>query len=223
MTSLIYLAFTVQLASAASHSLRYIFTAVTPGINLPEFTVVGLVDGGQFVYYDSNIRKFIPKTDWIEKNEDKECWEAETQDHLRVQEIFKANLATGMMRFNHTEGVHTVQAMYGCFFPKAVMISWQKNGQDLEEDAELRELLPNQDGTFQKRSILTVSPEELNKHNYTCVIQHSSLEKEMVLPVTDHRVLPQDGESVGIIVHAGVAVLLLVMTGCVGVFIWKKM
>ncbi|KAL7839155.1 hypothetical protein SRHO_G00258130 [Serrasalmus rhombeus] len=324
--SLIYLAFTVQLASAASHSLRYIFTAVTPGINFPEFTVVGLVDGGQFVYYDSNIKKFIPKTDWIEKNEDKECWDAETQDHLRVQEIFKANLATGMMRFNHTKGVHTVQAMYGCeliddgtkrgyhqesydgedfisldmntltwtaantkafttkqkwdsdvsrtnrwknyleneciewlqkyveygrstlerkvspevflfqknssspvvchatgFFPKAVMISWQKNGEDLEEDAELRELLPNQDGTFQKRSILTVSSEELNKHNYTCVIQHSSLEKEMVLPVTDHRVLPRDGESVGIIVHAGVAVLLLVMIGCVGVFIWKKM
>uniref|UniRef100_A0AAR2K0K3 Immunoglobulin C1-set domain-containing protein n=1 Tax=Pygocentrus nattereri TaxID=42514 RepID=A0AAR2K0K3_PYGNA len=46
------------------------------------------------------------------------------------------------------------------FFPKAVMISWQKNGEDLHEDVELRETLPNQDGTFQKRSVLTVSPEE---------------------------------------------------------------
>uniref|UniRef100_A0A3B4E9L0 Ig-like domain-containing protein n=1 Tax=Pygocentrus nattereri TaxID=42514 RepID=A0A3B4E9L0_PYGNA len=73
------------------------------------------------------------------------------------------------------------------FFPKAVNISWQKNGEALNEGVELRETLPNQDGTFQKRSILTVSPEELTKNNYTCIIQHSSLEKEIpaipVLPV----------------------------------------
>ncbi|XP_036455158.1 class I histocompatibility antigen, F10 alpha chain-like isoform X2 [Colossoma macropomum] len=80
------------------------------------------------------------------------------------------------------------------FFPKAVMISWQKNGEDLHEDVELRETLPNQDGTFQRRSVLTVSPEELNKHNYTCIIQHSSLEEEMVLHVSDLRVLSGGGE-----------------------------
>ncbi|KAL7827678.1 hypothetical protein SRHO_G00333960 [Serrasalmus rhombeus] len=45
------------------------------------------------------------------------------------------------------------------------------------------------DGTFQKRSVLTVSPEELNRHNYTCIIQHSSLEEEMVLQVSDNGVL----------------------------------
>ncbi|KAI4896299.1 hypothetical protein NFI96_027928 [Prochilodus magdalenae] len=38
------------------------------------------------------------------------------------------------------------------FFPKAVMISWKKNGEDLYEGVELRETLPNQDGTFQRRS-----------------------------------------------------------------------
>ncbi|KAF7687720.1 hypothetical protein HF521_014948 [Silurus meridionalis] len=51
------------------------------------------------------------------------------------------------------------------------------------EDVELREMLPNQDGSFQKRSILKVSAEKLQKHNYTCVIEHSSMEKEMVLEV----------------------------------------
>uniref|UniRef100_A0A8B9GTJ1 Major histocompatibility complex class I UBA n=1 Tax=Astyanax mexicanus TaxID=7994 RepID=A0A8B9GTJ1_ASTMX len=63
------------------------------------------------------------------------------------------------------------------FFPKAVMISWQKNEEDLNEGVELRETVPNQDGSFQKRSILTVSPEELKNNQYTCVVQHSSLEK----------------------------------------------
>ncbi|KAB5528266.1 hypothetical protein PHYPO_G00138310 [Pangasianodon hypophthalmus] len=75
------------------------------------------------------------------------------------------------------------------FFPKAVTISWQKDGEEVQEDVELRETLPNQDGSFQKRSILTVPAEELQKHTYTCVIQHSSLEKELVLPVSERRIL----------------------------------
>ncbi|XP_036455154.1 RLA class I histocompatibility antigen, alpha chain 11/11-like [Colossoma macropomum] len=103
------------------------------------------------------------------------------------------------------------------FFPKAVMISWQKNGEDLHEDVELRETLPNQDGTFQKRSVLTASPEELNKHSYTCIIQHSSLEKEMVLPVINHSV--SGGVSLGIIIAAVATVLIIIS---VGVFVWMK-
>ncbi|KAL7886736.1 hypothetical protein AOLI_G00044570 [Acnodon oligacanthus] len=86
------------------------------------------------------------------------------------------------------------------------MISWQKNGEDLHEDVELRETLPNQDRTFQKRSVLTVSPEELNKHNYTDIIQHSSLEKEVVLLVYDLR--------------AVVTVLLIIISA--GVIVWMK-
>uniref|UniRef100_A0A8B9H9L7 Ig-like domain-containing protein n=1 Tax=Astyanax mexicanus TaxID=7994 RepID=A0A8B9H9L7_ASTMX len=103
------------------------------------------------------------------------------------------------------------------FFPKAVMISWQKNGEELNEDVELRETLPNEDGTFQKRSILTVSPEELKNNKYTCVVQHSSLEKEKV---PDIKFDPGMG---GVIIGAVVAVLLLVLLAAiVGVVVWKK-
>ncbi|XP_036416513.1 H-2 class I histocompatibility antigen, Q9 alpha chain-like [Colossoma macropomum] len=275
-----------------SHSLQYLYTTITPGLHFPEFISVGLVDGQQFVYYDSNITKKIPKTEWIEKNVGEEYWNEETQTSQDHQDKFKHDVKTLMKRFDQTEGFHTVQHMYGCeldddggfirgfwlygydgedfisfdlntetwtaahpkavitkrrwesedeaahveaylqnectawlqkyvkyvrsslerkvspevslfqknssspvvchatgFFPKAVMISWQKNGEDLHEDVELRETLPNQDGTFQRRSVLTVSAEELNKHHYTCIIQHSSLEKEMLLLVSDCRVL----------------------------------
>ncbi|XP_036455041.1 H-2 class I histocompatibility antigen, Q9 alpha chain-like [Colossoma macropomum] len=292
MKSLLFLALTINLTSAASHSLQYFYTAVTPGINFPEFSVVGLVDGEQFVYYDSNIRKMIPKTEWMEKSDadDPDYWNSETQISQSHQETFKVNVATAMQRVNQTAGVHTVQWMYGCelhddgtkrgymqfsydgedfisldlntetwtaanvravitkqkweglreaakqraylentciewllkyvgygrstlerkvppevdlfqkdssspvvchatgFFPKSVMISWQKNGEDLHEEVELRETLPNQDGTFQKRSVLTVSPEELNRNQYSCIIQHSSLEKEIVLQMSDLRI-----------------------------------
>ncbi|XP_036436034.1 major histocompatibility complex class I-related gene protein-like [Colossoma macropomum] len=58
------------------------------------------------------------------------------------------------------------------FYPKAVMLSWQKNGEDLFEDVELTETLSNGDGTFQKKSFLHVGPEEQNMNEYSCVVQH---------------------------------------------------
>ncbi|KAL7839174.1 hypothetical protein SRHO_G00258320 [Serrasalmus rhombeus] len=319
----------VHLTSVASHSLQYFCTGVIPGLHVPEFSVVRLVDGEQMVYYDSNIRKMIPKTEWMEKvdADNPLCWKKDKPKVQEAQESFKADMEHFMTYFNHTEGVHTVQKMYGCelhddgsstgynqygydgedfisldlktgtwtanhpkadimkeewericsamskkafllnecidllqtyveyggsylerkvhpevslfqkdssspvvchatgFFPKAVMISWQKNGEDLLEDVELRETLPNQDGTFQKRSVLTVSPEELNRNQHSCVVQHDGLEREMKLQVSDRRVLRGGGSvggSVGIILGAVVAVLLLVLIGPVGLAIWRK-
>ncbi|KAI4876697.1 hypothetical protein NFI96_032125, partial [Prochilodus magdalenae] len=293
MRSLIFLVLTVQLISAAKHSLRYFYTGVTPGLHFPEFTLVGLLDGEEFVYYDSNIRRMIPKTDWIKKidDDDPQYWDRNTQWAQSNQEDFKISLDIAMQLYNHKGGIYTLQRMYGCeldddraktgydqygydgedffsldlntgrwtaanakaatikqkwvethtaanikdylqyecidelmkyvgysrstlerkappevslfqknssspvvchatgFFPKPVNITWKKNGEDLDEGVELGETLPNQDGTFQRRSTLTVPPEELNKHNYTCIIQHISLEKEKVLLGSDCRVL----------------------------------
>ncbi|XP_047674545.1 BOLA class I histocompatibility antigen, alpha chain BL3-7-like [Tachysurus fulvidraco] len=318
MKTLIFFTFSLHLSSAVTHSMQYFYTGVTSGINFPEFTALGQVDGGQFAYYDSNIRKMIPKTEWIQKNEGEDYWNTETQKHQGHQEIFKVNVATAMQRFNQSTGVHTWQEMYGCeldddgtvrgyrqygydgedfisldlktftwtaakpqavitknkwdnnpgmtvsnknylekecidwtkkyvsygketlerkvrptasvfrkeasspevvchatgFFPKAVMISWRKDGEDVHEDVELRETLPNQDGSFQKRSILKVPAEELQKHTYTCVIQHSSME-DLVLEV------PKGGVPMAIIIGVVVALVLLVAV-VAGVMVWKK-
>ncbi|KAG7318641.1 hypothetical protein KOW79_018396 [Hemibagrus wyckioides] len=98
------------------------------------------------------------------------------------------------------------------FFPKEVNITWRKDGEDVNEDVELRETLPNQDGSFQKRSILKVPAEDLQKHTYTCVIQHSSLKEELVLEV------PKGGGLMPIIVGVLVALVVLVA----GIMVWKK-
>ncbi|XP_036418341.1 H-2 class I histocompatibility antigen, Q9 alpha chain-like isoform X2 [Colossoma macropomum] len=323
----LFLVATVRLALSDSNSLQYHYTTITPGQHFPEFISVGLVDGEQFVYYDSNITKKIPKTEWMEKNEGEDYWNEETQTSQDHQDRFRHDVKTLMKRFNQSGGVHTLQQMYGCeldddgtirghwlygydgedfisldlntetwtaahpkavitkrrwesedealhvkaylenectawlqkyvgysrsslerkvppeaslfqkdssspvvchatgFFPKAVMISWQKNGEDLHEDVELRETLPNQDGTFQKRSILTVSAEELNRNQYTCVIQHSSLEKKVVLQVSDRT----GGGSADTITgdyrfNTGIAVmvvLVLLLIIVAGLFVWR--
>ncbi|CAB1346960.1 unnamed protein product, partial [Coregonus sp. 'balchen'] len=60
------------------------------------------------------------------------------------------------------------------FYPDATMIFWRRDGVEIHDDVEHEETLPNGDGTYQKRTHLTVSPEDLQKHNYTCTVQHVS-------------------------------------------------
>ncbi|XP_072528137.1 H-2 class I histocompatibility antigen, D-D alpha chain-like [Salminus brasiliensis] len=107
------------------------------------------------------------------------------------------------------------------FFPRALNISWQKNGEDLHEDVEIREMLRNPDGTFQKRSLLTVSPEELRNNKYTCVVQHSSLKEDIRKGFPEHKE-SSGGGSNGVSIGVVVGVLLLVLIGGVGFFLWKK-
>ncbi|XP_058233767.1 class I histocompatibility antigen, Non-RT1.A alpha-1 chain-like isoform X1 [Hemibagrus wyckioides] len=318
LINLLWISFSVHRSYSVTYTLQYLYTAVTPGINFPEYTEVGLVDGEPFVYYDSNIRKYIPKTEWIKKisDDDPDYWTSGTQIQNAQQETYKADVITLMQRFNQTGGFHTLQRMYGCeihddgtirgyeqlgydgedfisldlehvtwtaakpqavisknklnfagaapfekyyleniciewlkkyashgretlerkvrpevsifhkhsspdvvchttgFYPKEVVITWKKDGEVMLEDVELRETLPNQDGSFQKRSILKVSAEELQKHNYTCVVQHSSLDKEIV------KIIPRDGGS-GVL-RIGVLAAVLVIAVFVGFLIWKK-
>ncbi|XP_028819603.1 class I histocompatibility antigen, F10 alpha chain-like isoform X2 [Denticeps clupeoides] len=102
------------LVSGGSHSLQYFYTAVTPGTDFPEFTAVGLVDGEQFMYYDSNIRQAIPKVDWIKNNEGPDYWTRTTQIIQRFEAIYKDSIGTVMQRFNQSGGIHTFLQMFGC-------------------------------------------------------------------------------------------------------------
>uniref|UniRef100_A0AAY4CLC1 Ig-like domain-containing protein n=1 Tax=Denticeps clupeoides TaxID=299321 RepID=A0AAY4CLC1_9TELE len=59
------------------------------------------------------------------------------------------------------------------FYPDKVKISWQKDGQDLHEDVDVGETLPNHDGTFQKRAELKVMPDVWKKNHFTCVVERN--------------------------------------------------
>nr|UVJ66139.1 MHC class I antigen [Anguilla japonica]UVJ66140.1 MHC class I antigen [Anguilla japonica] len=318
----------IYAASAASHSMKYFYTAVTAGIDFPEFTAVGLVDDEVFSYYDSNITKIIPKTEWFVKAVDEQYWDRNTQNFIGAHQTFKANIGIAMQRFNQTQGVHTYQFMCGCewdngtgatggfyqygydgedfvyldlknlryigptpeafitaqkwnnipallenneqylthtcvdwlkkyvsygrsalertvapkvsllqkdssspvvtchvtgFYPRGVIVTWQKNGEDLDEDVELGEMVPNDDGTFQTTSHLTVKPDEWKSQKYTCTVQHKSLKQNIVLSVKEENIKRnRDGSSplMGIIIGCVVGALILALV--IGVVIWKK-
>ncbi|XP_030640393.1 H-2 class I histocompatibility antigen, K-K alpha chain [Chanos chanos] len=284
----------LPLALADTHSLKYFYTAVSGDIDLPEFTAVGLLDDEEFMYFDSNIKRAIPKTDWIRDNTGTDYWDQETQTDIGQHEVFKKNIQIAVQRFMQSAGVHTLQNMYGCewdnetgfingfdqfgydgqdfialdmkhmtyvapvpqavitknkwdsdrkrleyekqyltkvcvewlkkylayanstlertvspevsllqrdpsspvvchvtgFYPRQVIISWQKNGQDLSEDVDLRETVPNGDGTFQKSSVLYMRPEDWrnNPETYSCVVQHRSLTEDIVIQLKPENV-----------------------------------
>ncbi|KAF4074737.1 hypothetical protein AMELA_G00242690 [Ameiurus melas] len=181
-------------ASADVHMLHYFYTAVPAGISFPEFTASAELDGEAIMVYKNSNRGALHISKWIEYRETEKYWKSLKQDMQNHQDNFNTTFVTILNGFNRGK-VRPTASVYQkhsspevvCratgFFPKTVMITWQKDGEDVHEGVKLNETLPNQDGSFQKRSILTVSAEDLQKHNYTCVIQHSSLEKEIVLEV----------------------------------------
>uniref|UniRef100_A0A8C8SGB8 Ig-like domain-containing protein n=1 Tax=Pelusios castaneus TaxID=367368 RepID=A0A8C8SGB8_9SAUR len=98
------------------HSLRYFYTGVTPGPGLPEFIAVGYVDGEQFMDYDSETRRAVPRADWIERyvQSDPQYWDGQTQNLQGSEAWFRVGLNTLRGRYNQSGGFHTFQVMYGC-------------------------------------------------------------------------------------------------------------
>lgn len=326
MRSVALLLLGVNLVYAGTHSMQYFYTSVSGDINFPEFTVVGLVDDDQFVYFDSNIMKAVPKTEWIRQNMKADYWDTEAQKFIGSQQVFKNNIQVAKERFNQSSGIHTSQLMYGCewddvtgatdafyqdgydgvdflsldfkelrwispvqqgiattnkwndnkaflesarqyfgtqciewlkkyleygkssfektvspkvsllqkdssapvachatgFYPSAVKITWLKKGQELDEDVELGQLVPNEDGTFQRTSTLRVTPDEWKQNEYSCVAEHKGKTFKMIL--TQDKIRTNNGDSVpiGIIVGCAVAAVLLVGLAIVGFKVYQK-
>ncbi|XP_026091255.1 major histocompatibility complex class I-related gene protein-like [Carassius auratus] len=269
----------IPFVHSASHTLITTYTGVNGQTvaETPEVSSVSTLDGQQIDYYDSVIKKLIPKQDWMKEFAATEIWKEYTKIREQVQQINKINITALMEQFSQPHGVHTYQRIYGCdwddetgkshgfdqhgydgedfifldlkelryitavaqgiptvmkwnndrerlvylkryfrykctdwmtyfltsrkvdferrapevsllqktsssqvkchasgFYPSAVNITWLRNGEDHDEDVDLGELLPNEDGTFQKTVSLRVTPDEWEKHQYVCVVEHET-------------------------------------------------
>ncbi|TRZ03462.1 hypothetical protein DNTS_025752, partial [Danionella cerebrum] len=86
-----------------THSLKYFYTAVSGDISFPEYTAVGLVDEGQFYYFDSDTKVAVGKTEWIRQNEGADYWDSETQIAIGTHQVFKNNIQVAKERFNQSQ------------------------------------------------------------------------------------------------------------------------
>ncbi|XP_059216011.1 major histocompatibility complex class I-related gene protein-like [Centropristis striata] len=67
------------------------------------------------------------------------------------------------------------------FYPGRAMMFWRKDGEELHEDVDLGEILPNPDGSFQVTvdlNLSSVTPEDWTR--YECVFQFSAVKEDSV-------------------------------------------
>ncbi|XP_070840176.1 major histocompatibility complex class I-related gene protein-like isoform X1 [Chaetodon trifascialis] len=112
------------------------------------------------------------------------------------------------------------------FYPDRATLIWRKDGEELHEDVELGEILPNHDGTFQTSADLNVSsvpPEDWRR--YDCVFHLSGVKDDIVTKldkaaIRTNWVSPPEFPVVAVVaVVIGLVLLIVFITG---LFMWRR-
>ncbi|XP_030268622.1 major histocompatibility complex class I-related gene protein-like [Sparus aurata] len=120
------------------------------------------------------------------------------------------------------------------FYPHRASLVWRKDGEELHEEVDHGEILPNHDGTFQMSVDLhlsSVTPEDWTR--YDCVFQLSGVKEDIITKLKKDRIRTNEGKSeinpgkvkpsnMSVLVTAAVVVLALILIGAAGFIIYKK-
>ncbi|XP_056352100.1 class I histocompatibility antigen, F10 alpha chain-like isoform X2 [Oenanthe melanoleuca] len=102
-------------ATKVLHSLRYLDVSVSePSPGIPQFMVLGYLDGIPFTRCDSERGRMEPLTQWIKDGADPGYWDGQTQICVGTQHVYARNLEILLDRYNQSRGLHTVLRVYGC-------------------------------------------------------------------------------------------------------------
>ncbi|XP_065326376.1 major histocompatibility complex class I-related gene protein-like isoform X1 [Pelmatolapia mariae] len=99
--------------SPVKHSLKFIFTESS---GVQDFVGVLWADETELVHCNTNLNKAEPKPSWLKDfmKSNQEHNDLYTQECLHSQHFFKDTLNVLRRSCSQTEGVHTLQRMYGC-------------------------------------------------------------------------------------------------------------
>ncbi|XP_077363427.1 H-2 class I histocompatibility antigen, Q10 alpha chain-like [Festucalex cinctus] len=81
------------------------------------------------------------------------------------------------------------------FYPAASALFWRKDGEELHEDVEMGELLPNHDGTFQTTAHLKAELPADAEGRYECVFQLSGVKDDLVTKLDRRSILSNKEEE----------------------------
>ncbi|XP_049891167.1 uncharacterized protein LOC126384250 [Epinephelus moara] len=109
------------------------------------------------------------------------------------------------------------------FYPNRAMMFWRKDGEEIHENVDHGEILPNHDGSFQMSSDLNISsvpPEDWGK--YECVFQLSGVKEDIVTKLDKAVIRTNWGFPTGLVIGVVVGLLLLLSLFIIGLFIWRR-
>uniref|UniRef100_A0A669DXX2 MHC class I-like antigen recognition-like domain-containing protein n=1 Tax=Oreochromis niloticus TaxID=8128 RepID=A0A669DXX2_ORENI len=107
--------------NSATHSLIYIYTAMSADLGLPgvhKFTAIGLLDGKPFDRFDTDNPRKTPTTNWARRHLTTDYLDKGTQSRLSKQKWFGVNLDIVMTLMGHSASdgdVHVIQWLHGCY------------------------------------------------------------------------------------------------------------
>ncbi|XP_064408112.1 DLA class I histocompatibility antigen, A9/A9 alpha chain-like [Latimeria chalumnae] len=105
------------------------------------------------------------------------------------------------------------------FYPRAIDVSWVRDGETQMDSAATEGILPNEDETYQIRKRLEIGSED--KHNYTCRVEHSSTELPQIVAWAPSPGL-KDGILVPVLVVSVLVLVLVLLLSVTGFVVWKK-
>ncbi|KAM9323874.1 class I histocompatibility antigen, F10 alpha chain-like [Gastrophryne carolinensis] len=114
------------------------------------------------------------------------------------------------------DGVTTLHCLAYGFRPRAVEVTWVRNGEDHMISLEAKTILPHPDGTYQTRTSVEVPTREGD--SYSCHVDHSSLDE--VLAVIWEPPPETSWKDVAIYIVIGVLASVGVLV--LGLVMWRK-
>ncbi|XP_037116328.1 BOLA class I histocompatibility antigen, alpha chain BL3-6-like [Syngnathus acus] len=115
------------------------------------------------------------------------------------------------------------------FYPRTSDLFWRKDGEQIHEDVEMGETLPNHDGTFQTTADLKVELTPAAEGRYECVFKLDGVREEMVTKLYAKSILSnahiqeeEDRKKAVAIAVPLVVLALVAMAVAAGVFLAKR-
>ncbi|XP_049460571.1 major histocompatibility complex class I-related gene protein-like [Epinephelus fuscoguttatus] len=113
------------------------------------------------------------------------------------------------------------------FYPNRAMMFWRKDGEEIHEDVDIREILPNHDGSFQMSvdlNLSSVPPEDWRR--YDCVFHLSGVKDDIITKldkavIRTNLVSPSQSPA-GPVIGVVVGLLLLLALCITGIFLWRR-
>ncbi|XP_030267117.1 major histocompatibility complex class I-related gene protein-like, partial [Sparus aurata] len=111
------------------------------------------------------------------------------------------------------------------FYPHRASLVWRKDGEELHEEVDHGEILPNHDGTFQMSvdlNLSSVTPDDWTR--YDCVFQLSGVKEDIITKLEKDRIRTNwvKPSNMTVLVTAAVVVLALILIGAAGFIVYKK-